>query len=66
MGLIDDTANPASTTCYGHYARAWRMAGVNDQPTFGQEVETVNFGGMAVGSSNPFHVNVCDDTNSAQ
>ena len=64
--INDDTANPTTTTCYGQYAEAWRMAGVSYQPTFGQEVEVVNFGGLAVGSSNPFHTNVGGGTYGVQ
>ena len=64
--INDDTANPTTTTCWAGYDEAWRMPGVGYQPTFGREIETVNFGGLPVGVSNPFHVNVGGGTYGVQ
>lgn len=57
-GISDDTSNPTTTTAYAYYGEAWRMAGVDYQPTFGMELEAVNFGGLAVGQSTPYAPNV--------
>ncbi len=57
-GISDDKSNPTSTTAYAYYGEAWRMAGVDYQPTFGMELEAVNFGGLAVGQSTPYAPNV--------
>ncbi|MBF0858789.1 hypothetical protein HKD24_06125 [Gluconobacter sp. LMG 31484] len=56
-GVADDTTNPTNATAYAYYGEAWRMAGVNYQPTFGMELEAVNFGGVPTGESTPFHPN---------
>jgi len=57
-GVADDTSTPTTTTAYAYYGEAWRLAGVNYQPTFVMELEAVNFGGLAVGQSNPYAPNV--------
>ncbi|GAN55569.1 hypothetical protein Tasa_048_194 [Tanticharoenia sakaeratensis NBRC 103193] len=57
-GVADETANPTTTTAYAYYGEAWRLSNVNYQPTFGMELECVNFGGLAVGLSTPFSPNV--------
>lgn len=56
-GVADNTESPTRTTAYAFYGEAWRMSGVNYQPTFGMELEAVNFGGIATGESTPFHPN---------
>ncbi|GAP24699.1 hypothetical protein J4P41_10435 [Gluconobacter sp. NFX36] len=57
-GVADDTSTPTTTTAYAYYGEAWRLAGVNYQPTFVMELEAVNFGGLAIGQSNPYAPNV--------
>ncbi|GBR35863.1 hypothetical protein NKW55_09150 [Gluconobacter kondonii] len=57
-GISDDTSSPTTTTAYAYYGEAWRLAGVDYQPTFGMELEAVNFGGLAVGQSTPYAPNV--------
>ncbi len=56
--INDDTANPTTTTGYAYYAEAWRMPGVNYQPTFCMEIEGVNFGGAPTGLSTPYQTNI--------
>lgn len=56
-GISDDVTNPTTTTSYAYYGEAWRMPGVNYQPSFGMELEAVNLGGPAHGVSTPFHPN---------
>lgn len=56
-GIADETANPTTATAYAYYGEAWRMAGVDYQPTFAMELEAVNLGGDASGLSTPFHPN---------
>ncbi|NHO33338.1 hypothetical protein [Acetobacter fallax] len=56
-GIADSTQNPTDATAYAFYGEAWRMAGVNYQPTFGMELEAVNLGGDASGMTTPYHVN---------
>lgn len=56
-GVADDTTNPTTATAYAFYGEAWRMQDVVYQPTFGMELECVNFGGVPVGESTPFHPN---------
>ncbi len=65
-GVNDDTTNPTSTNAWAFYGEAWRMAGVNYQPTFGMELECVNFGGLPTGVSNPYQVNVGGGTYALQ
>ena len=55
--IDDDVRSPRSTNAYAYYGEVWRMAGVAYQPSFAMELECVNFGGVAPGQSNPFHVN---------
>lgn len=57
-GISNDTTNPTTTTAYAFYGEAWRMPGADFQPCFGMELEAVNFGGLAVGISTPYHTNV--------
>ncbi|QDH16777.1 hypothetical protein [Swingsia samuiensis] len=57
-GVADDTSTLTTTTAYAYYGEAWRLAGVNYQPTFGMELEAVNFGGLAIGVSTPYQPNV--------
>ncbi|AQS89392.1 hypothetical protein AA101099_1533 [Neoasaia chiangmaiensis NBRC 101099] len=56
-GVADETANPTTVTAYAFYGEGWRLAGVDYQPTFCMELEAVNFGGGAPGSSTPYHPN---------
>lgn len=56
-GIADDTTNPTLTTAYAYYGEAWRMPGVNYQPSFVMELEAVNLGGAAHGMSTPYHPN---------
>ncbi|AOX17709.1 hypothetical protein [Kozakia baliensis] len=56
-GVADETQNPTTTTAYAYYGEAWRLAGVNYQPSFAMELEAVNLGGSASGVSTPFHPN---------
>jgi len=57
-GVADETAEPTTTTAYAFYGEAWRLPGVDYQPSFGMELEAVNLGGLAVGLSNPYAPNV--------
>ncbi|MGY8607007.1 hypothetical protein ACTVH1_15140 [Gluconobacter cerinus] len=57
-GVADDTSAPTTTTAYAYYGEAWRLAGVNYQPTFVMELEAVNLGGLAIGQSTPYAPNV--------
>ncbi|MBS1088465.1 hypothetical protein WH240_15300 [Gluconobacter wancherniae] len=57
-GIADETANPTTTTAYAYYGEAWRLSGVDYQPTFAMELEAVNMGGEAVGSSTPYAPNI--------
>ncbi|CDG40848.1 hypothetical protein [Asaia bogorensis] len=56
-GIADDTTSPTQTTAYAYYGEAWRMPGVNYQPSFVMELEAVNLGGPAYGVSTPYHPN---------
>ncbi|WP_336762031.1 hypothetical protein [Asaia sp. VD9] len=56
-GVADDTTNPTLATAYAYYGEAWRMPGVNYQPSFVMELEAVNLGGAAAGMSTPYHPN---------
>ncbi len=56
--IDDDLAAPRSTTAYGYYGEVWRMTGVTYQPSFGMELEGVEFGGAHTGIANPYHPNV--------
>ena len=56
--IDDDAAAPRSTTAYAYYGEAWRLAGVTYQPSFGLELEGVEFGTPHVGIANPYHPNV--------
>lgn len=57
-GINDDTVSPTSTNAWAFYGEAWRMPNVSYEPTFGMELESVNLGGAAGGSSTPYQVNV--------
>ncbi len=56
--IDDDVAAPRSTTGYAYYGEAWRMPGVTYQPSFGMELEGVEFGTAHLGIANPYHPNV--------
>lgn len=56
-GIADETTNPTVATAYAYYGEAWRMPGVNYQPSFVMELEAVNLGGAAHGMSTPYHPN---------
>ncbi|WP_336947499.1 hypothetical protein [Asaia sp. HN010] len=56
-GVADEPQNPTTATAYAYYGEGWRMAGVNYQPSFVMELETVNMGGAAAGMSTPYHPN---------
>ncbi|WP_025885231.1 hypothetical protein [Asaia prunellae] len=56
-GVADDTTNSTQATAYAYYGEAWRMPGVNYQPSFVMELEAVNLGGPAYGMSTPYHPN---------
>lgn len=56
-GVADATQNPTNATAYAYYGEAWRMPGVNYQPTFAMELEAVNLGGSSYGETTPFHPN---------
>ncbi|GBQ14718.1 hypothetical protein [Swaminathania salitolerans] len=56
-GVADETQSPTTATAYAYYGEAWRMPGVNYQPSFCMELETVNMGGPAWGVTTPFHPN---------
>jgi len=56
-GVADEKKNPTTATAYAYYGEGWRMEGVNYQPSFVMELETVNMGGPAAGMSTPFHPN---------
>ena len=55
--INDDTAQPTTTTAWGTYVEAWRMPGVDYQPTFCTELQAINFGGPSYGASTPYHIN---------
>ncbi|OUJ14207.1 hypothetical protein [Acetobacter sp. DsW_063] len=56
-GIADSTSNPTAATAYGFYGEAWRLTGVNYQPTFVAEFDAVNLGGAASGQTTPYHPN---------
>ncbi|WP_256126878.1 hypothetical protein [Ameyamaea chiangmaiensis] len=56
--VSDDTSAGSTSTGYAFYGETWRMAGADQEPCFGLELEAVNFGGLPTGVSTPYKVNV--------
>jgi hypothetical protein len=56
-GVNDSTAS-TTLNAWAYYGEAWRETGVNIQPTFGMELEAVNFGGTPTGYTTPYQTNV--------